>query len=404
MTIEHNNSHELELTDGSGQGDLEPVGVVPDFLLDLFRDFDGTLKPAAMQESSRNASCDVPAVQSMDVNPARRKWRVIPWSVSVIAVAVSIASGVSTFGLSRTLSATRSLYHNSAAELEAKKNAESLRNRIDKQVQEPTILEQNERLLVRYISPENFLRVQTGHVKVIARNVKFPCFLEWTADGKSRSEVLTTGETTLNLPLGSPVTVFCRPFHTAGWLQTVQIFVKHDSEEVVRLGSVLGKTPLTLNNNDEVVIFFQEPVLPWNAVCVPVGNESILVTLERPRAEYDTDKWLAGTWEGHEEFPNTPMFWAQYGSQGLSEELAASFIAQRNEFKDQFDFRGSMHTSVFVQGAGLKPSLTMQQVTQKELEAVLFRAFEQLRHNLSPNGNTIQDEIDRGAEMLQLAR
>ena len=409
MTNLQDNPDELECDGGNDQGsveptgNLEPIGVVPDFLGDLFRDLDPTCKPTATQQSLRSESGDVRPEQRRDLSSLRRTWRLIPWSVSVIAVVVSIASGVRTFGLSRTLSATRSLYQSSAAELEAKKNAESLRSEIDKQVLEPTILERKEGLLARYISTANFVRVQKGHVNVIARNVKFPCFLEWTADGKSQTKKLTTGETTLNLPLGRPVTVFCRPFHTAGWLQTVQIWVKHDSEKLVRLGSVLGKTPLTLNNNDEVVIFFEEPVPPWNAVCVPIKNESILVTLERPRAEYDADKWLAGTWEGREEFPNTAMFWAREGSHGLATELAASFMAQRSEFKDQFDFRGSMHTSLLVQGDGMRPSVTMQQITQEELEAVLFIAFEQLRNSLSPNGDTIQDEIDRGAELLDLA-
>lgn len=94
------------------------------------------------------------------------------------------------------------------------------------------------------------------------------------------------------------------------------------------------------------------------------------------------------------------MCWAKEGSLGLAKELAATFISQRSETNEQYDFRGAMHTSLFVQSEGKLVSSMMRQITQEELETVLFNAFEQLKRKMSPNGNTVQDEIDQATKFL----
>jgi hypothetical protein len=118
----------------------------------------------------------------------------------------------------------------------------------------------------------------------------------------------------------------------------------------------------------------------------------------------DVDKWLAGEWDGKEELPNAAMFWARDGSEGLAQELAAYFIANRNDPDQPYSFRGNKHTSLQTCGDGIRPSPLMQQITQEELQAVLFQAFEQLRMKSSPIGDPIQGEIDQAATVLNLSR
>lgn len=245
-------------------------------------------------------------------------------------------------------------------------------------------------------------RNQSGSVSVTARNVRFPCFLQWTVNQQTKTIELPTGETTVELPFDGPVTLFCRPYKTSSWMQSVQVWVSDTSNEPYSLGRLLGRAPLTLNDKDKLTVFFEDPIPPWNAVCVPLRGESILVTLERPQADYDVDKWLAKNWQGTEEFPNTALCWSRYGSAGLADELAAYFVSHRNGTEHWFSFRGARHTSLVVQTNGPEDvSIIMQEITQEDLAVELTKAFELLRLKMSPNGKTVEDEINRAAEILR---
>jgi hypothetical protein len=379
---------------------LEPVGVVPSFLFELFQDVTNSMDLGIQPERLEIVKEDTATVSRSGRNWLQNRLRPYTWMATTAAVLIAIVSAISTFGLSQTLSATRSLYEVSTAELKEKRRDLSLREKIDQQILRRTSQEEAEHLLVRYISPADFVKTQTGNVKVTARNVRFPCFLIWTVNGKSQTITLPSGETSLELPIGGPVTLFCRAHHTYGWLQTVQVWAKHDTEKPERLGSALGTIPLTLADQDEVTVFFEDPVSPWNAICVPVRDEFLHVTLERPRALFQYEIWKAGHWKAQEEFPNSAMCWAKEGSLGLAKELAATFISQRSETNEQYDFRGAMHTSLFIQSDGKLVSSMMRQISQEELETVLFNAFEQLKRKMSPNGNTVQDEINQATQLL----
>jgi hypothetical protein len=379
---------------------VEPLGVVADFMLDLFRDLDsfGTsaLTPEATFAGISDSTCDVAQANPMS---GQRSWKSLPRGTMLIAVVVAILSAVSCIGMAQALATTRSKCRTQEQTL----SQYDIANRLT----ERTTDEENDQILVRHIDPEAFafdaVDEQRGFVTVTARNVKYVCTLQWTVNGKTQSIQLPTGESTMKLPMGRPVTLYCRPDKTAGWIQTVQVWLQRGEGQIESLGSALGNVPLFLQDGDEVIVFFEEPVTLWNAVTVPIGDETIMVTLERPQGMRDVDKWLAGEWDAREEFPNVVMFYARDGSAGLASELAAYFIANRNDPTMPYAFRGRMHTSLVTFSDGKTTSLLMKQVTQVELERVLFEAFEQLREKKSPLGVSIQEEIERVAELLKLA-
>lgn len=269
------------------------------------------------------------------------------------------------------------------------------------EILKPKEYEQKQNLFVSYISPELVAVEAKGKVTVVARNVQFPCRIRWTVGNSEELRYLPAGETALEFPAGIPATVFCEPVHAAGWLQVVTVAVVRDGKLAMPAGSVLGKIPLTLMDGDTVVLHFDQPIPPWNAMIVPVRGEWILVTLERPWAEYETDKWLRKEWKGPEELPNTALFWAREGTAMLSKELAAFFIAHRNDTGHWGRFRGVMHTGITVRAGKNAVSGTMQEIEQKELELALAGAFELLRKQQPPLGRTIDDEIKKANEILK---
>jgi len=373
-----NNSPEdnnrLRSSDHLEHGDVEPSGVVPQFLTDLFTDFHAEGKSVVSETKPDLA----PIRQGV-----RGTSRLMPYAVAIAAMVIATISGIQTFGVSQSLEVKN-------------RRLEILR---------PTELENKERLMPRFVSDEELAEFHKGTVSVTARNVQFPCFLQWTANNETKTITLPTGETTLSLPVDGPTTLFCRPYRSSCWLQPVEVWVSGDGEEPSCLGRLLGRTPLTLQDQDEVVVFFEDPVAPWNAVFVPVSGESVLVTLERPHAAHDTDKWLTGEWDAQEEFPNTALFWARYGSAGLARELAEYFVSQRNGTDNWFVFRGVMHTSIVVQTDNAEDvSHEMQTISQEELEKELFMAFELLRQRMSPTGRTVDEEITLAGEMLHQLR
>ncbi len=363
-------NNRLRSNDQSEHGAVEPTGVVPEFLYDLFRDFHAEGK----SEVSTTGPDPGPIRQGV-----RGPSRLLPYAVAIAALLIATISGIQSFGVSHSLAVQS-------------RRLEILR---------PTDLENKELLMPRFVSDEQLAEGHEGTVLVTARNVQFPCFLQWTANNKTRTITLPTGESKFSLPIGGPTTLFCRPFRTSCWLQPVELWVSGNGEEPSFLGRLLGRSPLSLQDRDEVVVFFEDPVAPWNAVCVPIRGESVLVTLERPNAAFDTDKWLAGKWDAQEEFPNTALFWAHYGSAGLAKELAAYFVAERGGTDNWFVFRGKMHTSLVVQTNNAEDvSQAMQTISQEELEQELFEAFELLRRRMSPDGGTVNEEINLAGELL----
>lgn len=385
MTSSNEESGDQEPAANGPYQSREPSGAVPEFLLELFRDLDPRVQLSESSPSRLDGLID-PAVFSDKADRVpRRTSRVFPWTLALAAMLLAMASGIRTFGVSRALSETKSLYNK--MKVTATLQGDTL------EVLQPTEPERKEGLLVRYISPDELAIEREGIVSVTARNVQLPCVLLWTVDGEAQTVTLPTGETKLTLPIGNPVTLFCRPFQTAGWFQAVQLWMKRGSDDMVRLGCALGQTPLKLQDNDELIVFFEDPIPPWNALYVPVQDESILVTLERPWAEYDIDKWLDVKWDGQEEFPNTALFWARDGSVGLARELAEYFLQHRDEPDKWVRFRGNAHTSMTVFGNGTTVSSQMQEITHEELESVLFEAFERLRRRMAPDGRLIEEEI-----------
>lgn len=101
-------------------------------------------------------------------------------------------------------------------------------------------------------------------------------------------------------------------------------------------------------------------------MCIPVRGESVLVTLERPQADFDGDLLRAGEWKGLEEDPNSVLFWARYGNESLAQDLAAYFVSHRNGTEHWCRFRGMRHTSLVVQSSDLEDvSEMMQEITDR---------------------------------------
>lgn len=267
----------------------------------------------------------------------------------------------------------------------------------------PAKYEQDQNLFVSYVGPGETNDEAIGTVKVLVRNVQFPCVLRWIVGEKEERIYLPAGNTSLELPAGNPVTAFCEPVHTAGWLQAVFVAVIRNERLAMKPGSALGKISIVLKDNDTVVLHCEQPIPPWNAVCVPVKGEWIMVTLERPRANLDTDKWINKKWEGKERFPNTAIFWAHEGSEALARNLAQFFIAHRTDKGRWGRFREpeTKHLGLVVRASQDAVSDSMQMIRQEELEEAIVVAFSLLRRQMSPFGVTIQEELEEAKEILR---
>lgn len=134
---------------------------------------------------------------------------------------------------------------------------------------------------------------------------------------------------------------------------------------------------------------------------IPIDGEWVIVTIERPWADFDLDLFRAGKWQAQEAFPNTALFWAKYGSKGLARELAANFISNRAENRDAGRFRGRMHTSLIVPWGAHGVSSTFKHINEETLSARLTEAFDLLKKQRPPAGPSIQEEIDEAAKMLK---
>ena len=128
-----------------------------------------------------------------------------------------------------------------------------------------------------------------------------------------------------------------------------------------------------------------------------------MVTLERPRANLDTDKWINKKWEGKERFPNTAIFWAHEGSEALARNLAQFFIAHRTDKGRWGRFREpeTKHLGLVVRASQDAVSDSMQMIRQEELEEAIVVAFSLLRRQMSPFGVTIQEELEEAKEILR---
>jgi len=219
-------------------------------------------------------------------------------------------------------------------------------------------------------------------------------------DGVVSEHTIDAGESILELPSGNSVTFFVRPGFTSLWLQPVAFGVIRNAKWQF-YGSVLGKQTLMLEDGDELIVNFDHPSPPWNAVCIPVRNQWVLVTLERPWAMLDVDKWIRKEWQGQEELPNTALFWAREGIDGLAKELAASFVERRNDPALRGRVRGKMHTSLTVGAAENAVFKPFQEITVDELARELKTAFTLLREQRPPYGPSIAEEIARAKAILQ---
>lgn len=260
--------------------------------------------------------------------------------------------------------------------------------------------EKNHLEFVNFLPPDFVAAEGSGMVTVLARNVRLGCLLNWTVGDEQPREIqIAPGETKLQLPAGMPATILVKPSVIAQWFQAVGIVLIRDGKESY-LGTSLGKITLPLKDGDTVVLHFEQPIPPWNAICVPIRGEWVIVTLERPWSSLDTDKWLRGEWKGSNELPNTALFWAREGTAGMARELAAYFVEHRNT-GDSGRYRGGMQTSIMVQAKKGALSETMQKIDQNELQRALESAFELLRGQQPPLGLTIEEEIHQAGEILK---
>lgn len=235
----------------------------------------------------------------------------------------------------------------------------------------------------------------SGTVHVTVENVTFPCILKWKVGDETRTIAVPAEGLRAELPSGE-ARITCDPEHTHSWFQPFGIV-----HEGTYLGSTVGASLLKVKSGDSVRIHLDQPYPPWNATMVRVRGEWIIVTLDRPSAQLDVQKFREGRWEGEEALPNTPLFYADVGSEGLARELARYFIEHRSENIKHGKFRGMMHTTLLVPSEKIEVVAGLRTATLDDLIPPLTQAFEALRKQRPPTGLTIQQEIDAAAQLMR---
>jgi hypothetical protein len=240
--------------------------------------------------------------------------------------------------------------------------------------------------------------ISLGEVAVTFRGATFPCRFFWESNEKKGTANIRVGDDRTSISTGT-VRLSCESFHGNFWYQPYSVV--HNQKY---LGVSLGTTMLTVKPGDSLHIQMEQPFAPWNATFVRIKGEWALVTLERPWANYEWEKYRAGQFGGNEKYPNTPMIWAEAGSTGLAKDLAAYFVNNRAKGGLFGRFRNRMHVSLIVPFVDGKVSSTFQKITQDELDEALLKAFELLRKQRPPIGQSVEEEIMQGAEFLETLR
>lgn len=269
----------------------------------------------------------------------------------------------------------------------------------------PTNEEQNQLLLVNYVDPSTLAREESrGTATLKVRNVVLPVIIRWTSGDENHSQVVYSGEKSISLPAGRPVTIFCEPLIARNWYQIAALSVGKTGEEKLR-GNTLSKFTVPIAPGDELALTCSIPTAPWNGIVVPCRGAWMLVTLERPRADFQLEEWKDPAKRGPEEFSNTMLFWAKYGDAELGRELAAHFVAQRGKPRDAGHYRGRMHTAITIgssdTGVIQEPWASIQ---EEELRLCLTNAFQMMRRHRSPTGRSIEDELQQAAKILEELR
>jgi hypothetical protein len=261
-----------------------------------------------------------------------------------------------------------------------------------------TSYEQEADVFVSMVDPAEYatpgLQPQ-GTVSVSMRNVTFPCRIRWQVGDVEKVVEVSTGDSNIVLPAGS-VTVFCEPIFTPYWYQPVGLYLVRDGQQQ-RLGSTLAKMVISLRDGDRVLLYFAQPSPPWNAVMLRVQDQWILVTLERPWANYQIEKL---TDRNQKKLPNTALCWAREGTEALARELAENFVQHRGD-KHWGKFRGDMDTSVIVPSTETQVAQPFREMSREEMARHLIRAFELLKGQRDPDGLSIAEQIEKAAEFLR---
>ena len=244
-----------------------------------------------------------------------------------------------------------------------------------------------------------------GRAVVEVRNATFGCKMTWSVGGESTKAEIPTEGIRLVVPSGR-VRLTIEPIHLHAWSQPFAT-VRHrrGADEPKHLGSALGAILLDVADGDTIHVRLDQPFAPWNAAMVRFRGAWMLVTAERPWAEYDLATYRAGKYIGDpehpERLPNTPLFWAATGSKGMARELVESFVAHRGDGTRRWGrVRGTMHATLIVPAETDRVAAPFQDATAAELVPVLTEAFEILRGQSPPVGPSMQEEID-GASRLR---
>lgn len=269
----------------------------------------------------------------------------------------------------------------------------------------PTDEERNQWLFVNYVDPATLANEERGGEATLhVRNVVLPVVVRWTVGEASHAETIYSGEKSISLPAGRSVSILCEPLIAHNWYQIAAVATGKKGQEKFR-GSTLSKITLPIESGDEVSLTCAQPSAPWNAIIVPCRGAWMLVTLERPRADFQIEEWKKEPRPGPEEFANTMLFWAKYGEGELARELAAYFLSLRDKPRKAGHYRGRMHTAITL---GSDDDGVIQEpwssISEEELRQCLLNAFQMLRKQRSPEGRTVEGEIAKAAQILERSK
>ena len=266
---------------------------------------------------------------------------------------------------------------------------------------ERTAAEEEQEIFVSAVFPIDLspsARETTGTVDVLVQNVTFACKITWQVGETKEIVTVASGTTKLKMPAGRPVTIFCEPCFTKNWLQPVGVGLEREGEEEQFFGSTIGKMVQPLWDGDRVTLHFEQPTPPWNGVMMRVRGEWVLVTLERPWADYELDKFTDAT---QSKLPNTALSWAREGTEGLARELAKTFVDHRDHGSHWGKLRGNWDTSLTVPASETEVIEPFREITEDELVGHLVPAFELLKKQQPPLGPSIAEELEAAREFLK---
>lgn len=214
-------------------------------------------------------------------------------------------------------------------------------------------------------------------VEVVFDNLHLPVFLSWERVGnpKEKGELPCDEKNPIavagKIPAGR-IAVQLLPKYGQAWLSPAQ----YQIDAGKKTEYTVFRQILLLNAGEKLTVKCGTALAPWNSTIISLKSEPVLIGMARPGADFEVEKWKAGK-GGKEEFSNSPLFLAKYGSKKIAEKLAKNYLATGEQRID--------HWSIV-------PSVQLKDLTEEELSKAAQKGIEALMLKYNRAGTLTHEE------------